>query len=248
MAVTEEGKRWRAGAISGWLLAAVLGLGVLPATCSRGADRAVSTTAGTGTTLVNPDDPGRTTDSLGADQGPGVTQLEGAEANGVNAATGATVADTGDLDLFRERFKSLIEGNRVDVQRVESGRTVVRLLGVSLFDSGSADVRPEGQAAVRDAVTAMGDIGARMIWVEGHADDVPVSEGAYPSNWELAAARAANVAKLIIAGGVPPTQVAVVSYGDTRPTAQGDSAEAKQESRRVSLALVPASRELAGAP
>lgn len=246
MVVTAEGKRWRAGAISGWLLAAVLGLVVLPATCSR-VDRMASTMASTGVSLVNPDDPGRTTTLMGADRGPGVTQEELAVANGLNATT-ANAAATGDLELFRDRFKSLIEGKRVDVQRIEDGRTVVRLLGISFFDSGSAEVRPEGQAAVRDAMTAMGDIGTRMVWVEGHADDVPVSEGVYPSNWELAAARAANVAKILIAGGMRPTQIAVVSYGATRPTAQGDSAEAKQESRRVSLAILPAAREVAGVP
>jgi len=240
MVVTEEGKRWRAGAIAGWLLSAVLGLGVLPATCAR-VDRAATTAAN----AVNPIDPGRTTDATGDAQfqPPGVTLDEVGAANGVGAGN-ETVGLNADLDLFRTRFRSLIEGNRLDIQAVD-GRTGVRFLGVSLFDSGTAEVRPEGEAAVKDAVTAMGDLGGRMVWVEGHADDVPVSEGAYPSNWELAAARASNVAKILIGNGVPAQQVAVVSYGDTRPSAQGDSAEAKQESRRVSLAIMPMRQEVA---
>jgi chemotaxis protein MotB len=68
---------------------------------------------------------------------------------------------------------------------------------------------------------------------------VDASAGAFPSNWELAAARASNVAKILAANGIPQERLVVVSYGDTRPTALADSAEAKSESRRVGLAILP---------
>jgi hypothetical protein len=78
--------------------------------------------------------------------------------------------------------------------------------------------------------------------VQGHTDDVAI-RGAlaarYPTNWELAAARAARVVRALEAAGVPPARLSAVSLGQHRPIVAGDSPEARAENRRIEIRLVP---------
>jgi chemotaxis protein MotB len=75
--------------------------------------------------------------------------------------------------------------------------------------------------------------------VQGHTDDVPTRGGAYPSNWELAGARAASVVRILVEQGVPPTRLAAVSLGDTQPIASNDTPEGRAANRRIEIQLVP---------
>ena len=55
------------------------------------------------------------------------------------------------------------------------------------------------------------------IRVEGHTDDRPINTAAFPSNWELSAARAASVVHLFMDRGIAPDRLAVMGFGQYRP-------------------------------
>ena len=81
-----------------------------------------------------------------------------------------------------------------------------------------------------------------QIAVLGHTDDLPIGDELaqrYPSNWELAAARAASVVRLLEAEGVPSDRLLVVSFGPTRPVAPNDTPANRALKRRVDLRLRP---------
>lgn len=62
----------------------------------------------------------------------------------------------------------------------------------------------------------------------------------YPSNWELAGARAAAVARYLIQNGeVDESRVAVVSYGAARPLVSNATAQGRSENRRVRISVLP---------
>lgn len=63
------------------------------------------------------------------------------------------------------------------------------------------------------------------IEVEGHTDDSVVMTEQYPSNWELSAARAANVVRYLITKGFPPQKLKAIGYAATRPKAPNRDAE-----------------------
>lgn len=75
---------------------------------------------------------------------------------------------------------------------------ILRISESVLFDVGLADVKPQGQIVIKklsgvleialEAEQFKGRV--ETIFIEGHTDDVPISNGIFPSNWELSAKRA----------------------------------------------------------
>src|SRR5690606_21060763 len=57
------------------------------------------------------------------------------------------------------------------------------------------------------------------IHVEGFTDNLPIRSRLYPTNWELSAARAATVVRMLSAGGIEAGRLAAVGYGEHRPIA-----------------------------
>lgn len=84
------------------------------------------------------------------------------------------------------------------------------------------------------------------IRIEGHTDNVPISTAAFPSNWELSAARAASVVHLFSDSGVDPRRMSVEGWGEYQPAVDNDTAEGRNHNRRVVLVVLAANsvREL----
>lgn len=85
--------------------------------------------------------------------------------------------------------------------------------------------------------------------VEGHTDNTPIASVAYPSNWELSTARAANVVKYFNDMGIPAKRLKASGYADSRPVIEYDSlgfpfAANKERNRRVVLRLYYSSDNL----
>jgi chemotaxis protein MotB len=85
------------------------------------------------------------------------------------------------------------------------------------------------------------------IEVLGYTDDVPIGRR-YPSNWELAAARASSVVRLLAEVGVDPTKLRVVSRGEFAPVAPNDTAEGRALNRRIEIRLASAGSSSADPP
>ncbi|HTC08907.1 MAG TPA: peptidoglycan -binding protein [Acetobacteraceae bacterium] len=113
-----------------------------------------------------------------------------------------------------------------------------------LFPVGSADLTDAG-AAQMDALAAtikqiMPEIPANIHWilqVNGFTDSQPIKGGPYPTNWELSAARAITVVKLLTADGVPPQHLAATGFSDYQPLDPADTPEAYARNRRIELRL-----------
>jgi chemotaxis protein MotB len=111
-----------------------------------------------------------------------------------------------------------------------------------LFPSGGA--RPEPYAV--SVIEQLADILAPFenpIRVEGHTDNVPIKTAAFGSNWELSAARAASVVRLLSKRGVVPARLAIIGFGEYRPMASNDTLEGRNANRRVEIVIL--STELA---
>lgn len=127
-------------------------------------------------------------------------------------------------------------GNDVTILAQTRG-TVIRLNEKLLFASGSADLEPDAV----DILTQIGrDIaaGTHYIRVEGHCDNRPIQTDRFPSNWELAAARAVNVAKILVDAGIDKTRISALSYGEFRPLAPNDSDANRRRNRRVEIVIL----------
>ncbi|NVB37953.1 OmpA family protein [Pseudenhygromyxa sp. WMMC2535] len=144
------------------------------------------------------------------------------------------------------KFKSLIDNGKLKAKIVD-GRMVLELQTDILFGSGSAKLSEEGAATIREVGGLLAEIPERRFQVEGHTDNVPIKTKTYPSNWELASARAINVVKEMADAGMPGKRVSAAAFADTRPAASNDSDEGRARNRRIEIVIVPDLSDLPGA-
>ena len=144
-----------------------------------------------------------------------------------------------------QRFKKLIDAGKLSVKIVD-GRMVVALATDVLFSSGSAELSADGSTAIAEVSAVLASIPDRDFQVEGHTDNVPIKTEKYPSNWELASARALTVVRTMIGAGMPATRVSAASYGEFKPVAANDSADCKKSNRRIEIVVVPDLSNLTG--
>lgn len=141
-------------------------------------------------------------------------------------------------DDLVSKLRSMIDAGQLEVTN-ERGRLVINLPQDILFSSGSASLGREGITAISEVGKVLATIGDRRFQVEGHTDNVPISTSRFPSNWELSAARALAVVKLLIDSGVKETSLSGAGYGEFSPRVPNDSAKQREQNRRIEIVLVP---------
>jgi chemotaxis protein MotB len=135
-----------------------------------------------------------------------------------------------------QAMSGLINEDLVAVRRhddfieVEIKTDILFPSGVATVSSGAAPVLAQLAGTLRPFTNP--------IRVEGYTDDRPIRTAAFPSNWELSAARAASVVHLLTDNGISPSRLAVVAYGEHRPLKPNDSPEARNANRRVVLVIL----------
>jgi len=144
------------------------------------------------------------------------------------------------------RFKSLIDSGKLRV-RITNGKMIVELATDILFPSGSADLSGEGRQAVTEVAGVLSTIPNREFQVEGHTDNVPIRTKVFPSNWELAYARANSVLQAMIAGGLAPNRISAASAGEYRPRTKNSNDAERAQNRRIEIIVVPDLSLLPGA-
>ena len=110
-----------------------------------------------------------------------------------------------------------------------------------LFASGTTTLSADGHQLIVELVQEINQQ-PYQIAVLGFTDDVPVGpklSERYPSNWELAGARAASVVRVMEEEGVPATQLVAVSRGETEPIASNDTADGRSQNRRIDVRIRP---------
>lgn len=150
------------------------------------------------------------------------------------------------LATFRnmlERFNKMIASGKLKVKIVR-GRMVVELAENILFDSGKADLKAEGQAALTEVASVLASIGERDFQIAGHTDNIPIKSAKFPSNWHLSTARALTVTTYLADHGVPSVRLSAAGYADTQPAAANDTPEGRQQNRRIEIVLMPNLDEL----
>jgi len=132
-----------------------------------------------------------------------------------------------DAQIEREGLQELI---RTDLE--DDGLRLALNSGL-VFDSGSGTVRVEQEPTVdRMLLTLVPYAGQYNFAVEGHTDSTPIAPGgAYPSNWELSAARANAVRSHLEGVGVEQKRIRVEGYADTVPLPEASLAGLTPEER-----------------
>jgi len=145
------------------------------------------------------------------------------------------------LQIFRnlvDKLRAMIDAGQLKVITRE-GRMLIALPDDVLFDSGKAEVKPQGQEALAKVAQVLSTIAERRFLVAGHTDNVPIRSGRYRSNWDLSAARAIEVTLFLVAKGMKPQALAAAGFGEFDPIAQNDTPEHRTQNRRIEIVLQP---------
>jgi chemotaxis protein MotB len=131
----------------------------------------------------------------------------------------------------QDAMQSLIDAKLVTVRR-ENMWLEIEINADILFASGAGEFMPAAEP-VLDKLAEVLKPFPNPIRVEGHTDDRPIRTSAFPSNWELSAARAASVVHQFTSQGIDPLRLEIVGFGEFHPRQPNDTAEGRNANRRV---------------
>ena len=139
-------------------------------------------------------------------------------------------------------LKQEIADKEILIQEIK-GRLTVTFVDKILFDSGSASINPRGRELLRRIAPSLKENTDHLILVEGHTDNVPISQAlaaTFPTNWELSAARAIAVVRFLSEqAGLAPNRLAASGHSYYRPVAENDTPQGRSQNRRIEIVLVP---------
>jgi chemotaxis protein MotB len=146
------------------------------------------------------------------------------------------IADELAISLQQYLDDDLVRINRVG-DRIE-----IEMKERMLFGSGDARLSREALGSLREMANTLKRIPSHL-QVEGHTDNVPIASAAFPSNWELSAARAASVVHYLARAGVEPWRMSAVGLGEHRPVAENGDAKGRAANRRVTIVVLTGQRD-----
>lgn len=139
-----------------------------------------------------------------------------------------------------QNMKSEIAQGQVTISELK-GKLTVNMEAAILFDSGKADVKPDGLDILLKMVDTLKSVKDKAIRIEGHTDNVQISGALarqFPTNWELSAARAINVAKYLQQQGLDPANLSAAAFAEFKPVADNGTKEGRAKNRRIEITLV----------
>jgi OOP family OmpA-OmpF porin len=152
-------------------------------------------------------------------------------------ANGCELDSDGDGVVDRlDRCPGTPPGIKVDVNGCEIEEIVLR--GVN-FDTNKSTLRPESKTVLDSVVALLKQRPGAKVEIDGHTDSV--GKDAY--NQKLSERRAKTVVEYLVANGIPAGDLTAKGYGETRPIASNDTAEGREQNRRVTLQFTEYARK-----
>ncbi|MGA1823372.1 MAG: flagellar motor protein MotB [bacterium] len=143
-------------------------------------------------------------------------------------------------DMLKKMEQEIAQG-QIKITELK-GKLTLNMLDSILFDSGQVDIKSGGLEVLTKVIDILKQAEDKAIRIEGHTDNVPI-RGAlqykYPTNWELSASRAINVAKYLQDQGIDPSNLSPVAFGEYKPVASNETEEGRAQNRRIEIVLVP---------
>ncbi len=166
-------------------------------------------------------------------------QSDAAKADAAKPAGGSAPGSLVRMEReVQDAMQALIDAHLVTVRR-DNLWLEVEINTDILFPSGSGGFASTA-APVLDKLAQVLKPFPNPIRVEGHTDDRPIRTSAFPSNWELSAARAASVVHEFTKSGIDPLRLEIVGFGEYHPRQPNDSVAGRNANRRVAILILDA--------
>ncbi|MFH2006832.1 MAG: OmpA family protein [bacterium] len=138
---------------------------------------------------------------------------------------------------LQKQFRKMISAGQLRIINV-NGRLVIKMASRILFKAGQANLTPGGWRAMRHLGKVLKKI-PRHFQVAGHTDDRPIKKSKYKDNWDLSAARAAEVVRILVKVGVPGKNISAAAFSEFQPVSTNKFQRGRQLNRRIEITLLP---------
>lgn len=166
------------------------------------------------------------------EKGPSKSSSDGKD-DGIKKSSTKGKFDDGMEDLN----KSLSEFNDENYQlQRQDGWIEMNIQAGALFEAGNASLKPDALLKLMKVAQKIKDL-PYPVAIEGYTDDVPIATPEYPSNWELSAARAAVVGRILNNYGIDSNRITVTGYADQFPIVDNITDEGRRQNRRVNILI-----------
>lgn len=139
-----------------------------------------------------------------------------------------------------------LQYKEVEAVQKRNGEIVITMPESVMFQTGGATLRPDALPLLKAMADVLTELD-RHVRVEGHTDNVPMRSAQFTTNWELSAARAVTVVRILSeVYGVPSGHLAALAYADSRPLNGNLTPEERAHNRRVELVILESAPDLPG--
>jgi chemotaxis protein MotB len=149
--------------------------------------------------------------------------------------------DSLNMALAMNIKRSLDNVNDKDINvEVRKGVVYISISDKLLFKSGSDDINAAAENVLSKIAKVVNDHKDFDILVEGHTDNVPISDKCRADNWDLSAMRATSIVRYLQKKyKVAPERMTAGGRGEYVPKASNATAEGRSANRRTEIVILP---------
>jgi chemotaxis protein MotB len=123
---------------------------------------------------------------------------------------------------------------------IKDGNVYVSMEEKLLFKSGSDVVDPKGKDALKSLAAVLNTTKDITVMIEGHTDNVPIKTATFKDNWDLSAARATSIVRILtLDNGFDPNRITASGKSEFHPIKTNDTEVGRAGNRRTEVILSP---------
>ena len=152
------------------------------------------------------------------------------------------VAKASTYQQLDNQLKGEVSADQAQITQLQ-GLVRVTLANGILFPEGGWELNADGKATLAKLAPVLKTLTGQTIQIKGYTDNEPIGPALrqrFPTNVDLSKARAQSVANELVAGGVPPSMITVLGFGEADPVAPNDTVQGRAKNRRVVMDIVEA--------
>jgi chemotaxis protein MotB len=147
-----------------------------------------------------------------------------------------------DLEKLKKQFDQYIKQNGLtDLlnTKLNQSQLMITISDNALFPSGLANVKDDSRALAKSISAMLQQFPDYDVLVQGHTDNIPISNSSYSSNWDLSVDRALHFMKILLLNpNLNPRKFSPIGYGEYHPIADNSTAEGRAKNRRVEVSIL----------
>lgn len=140
-----------------------------------------------------------------------------------------------------EEIRDMVETYSIEDRQIidfNSQYVELDMNGSILFPSGEAQFSKESEVYLKKIASILVKYRDCIIEIEGHTDNVPMTNGRFEDNRYLSVARAAKVYEYLMEQeNLISENMKIAGYGEDRPVVSNDTAEGRARNRRVVIKI-----------